>query len=174
MITYLPDANLLRGYRMRFNYLLILISITMAIVISGCSCQPTIFYNGSENTSGNQTPSPGVNNEEFITGVASVSNVQVLILESFPVQMNVEATGYLPDGCTTIGNTTVRKDGNTFYVEIGTIRPRDAFCTQALVPFTKSVPLDVYGLEKGVYNVDVNGKTASFELSVDNILSDNS
>ncbi|HML25550.1 MAG TPA: hypothetical protein PKC27_02465, partial [Methanomethylovorans sp.] len=83
-------------------------------------------------------------------------------------------TGYLPDGCTTISNATTRKDGNTFYVEIGTIRPRDALCTQALVPFTKSVPLDVYGLEKGVYTVDVNGKTASFELSVDNILSENS
>lgn len=160
---------------MRSKYLLILLSITMAIVISGCSCQQPIVYNGSENTSGNQTPSPGMNNEEeFITGVASVNNVQVLILESFPVQVNVEATGYLPDGCTTIANATTRKDGNTFYVEIGTIRPRDALCTQALVPFTKSVPLDVYGLEKGVYTVDVNGKTASFELSVDNILSENS
>ncbi|HML25549.1 MAG TPA: hypothetical protein PKC27_02460, partial [Methanomethylovorans sp.] len=70
----------------------ILLSITMAIVISGCSCQQPIVYNGSENTSGNQTPSPGMNNEEeFITGVASVNNVQVLILESFPVQVNVEA-----------------------------------------------------------------------------------
>lgn len=174
MITYLADANLLRGYRMRSNYLLILISITMAIVISGCSCQPTIVYNGSENTSGNQTPSPGVNNEEFITGVASVDNVQVLIMESFPVQVSVEVTGFLPDGCTNIDNVNTTKDGDTFYVKIGTIRPRDALCTQALVPFTKSVPLDVYGLKKGVYNVDVNGKTASFELSVDNILSDNS
>ncbi|AGB48573.1 hypothetical protein Metho_0298 [Methanomethylovorans hollandica DSM 15978] len=159
---------------MRSNHLLILISVALIILISGCSCQTTIVSNESENTSENQTPSPGVNNEEFITGVASISNVQVLVLESFPVQVNVEATGYLPDGCTTIGNATVRKDGNTFYVEIGTIRPRDALCTQALVPFTKSVSLDVYGLEKGVYNVDVNGKTASFELSVDNILSDNS
>ncbi|MGB3906970.1 MAG: hypothetical protein WBL02_00880 [Methanomethylovorans sp.] len=159
---------------MRSNYLLILISIAMAILISGCSCQPEIVNNDSNDTSGNQTPFPGVNNEEFITGVAPVNDVQVLILESFPVQVNVEAMGYLPDGCTTIGNTTIRKDSNTFYVEISTIRPRDAFCTQALVPFTKSVSLDVYGLEKGIYNVDVNGKTASFELSVDNILPDNS
>jgi inhibitor of cysteine peptidase len=93
-------------------------------------------------------------------------------MESFPVQVSVEVTGYLPDGCTNIDNVNTTKDGDTFYVEIGTIRPRDALCTQALVPFTKSVPLDVYGLEKGIYNVDVNGKTASFELSVDNIHSD--
>jgi inhibitor of cysteine peptidase len=159
---------------MRSNYLLVLISLALAIVISGCSCQPTLVYNDSVNTSENQTAGTGDNNEEeVIIGVASVDNVQVLILESFPIQVNVEATGYLPDGCTTIGNVTTRKDGNTFYLEISTIRPRDALCTQALVPFTKAVPLDVYGLEKGMYAVDVNGKTASFELSVDNILSDN-
>ncbi|MCC7576997.1 MAG: hypothetical protein KK926_09220 [Methanomethylovorans sp.] len=160
---------------MKSDHLLILISIALIILISGCSCQTPVVSNGSENTSGNQTPSPGEDNEEgFMIGVASVDNVQVLIMESFPVQVSVEATGYLPDGCTDIGNVTTTKDGNTFYVEIGTIRPRDALCTQALVPFTRSVPLDVYGLEKGVYNVDVNGKTASFELSADNILSENS
>jgi inhibitor of cysteine peptidase len=58
-------------------------------------------------------------------------------------------------------------------VQINTIRPKDALCTQALVPFTKVVPLEVYGLEKGLYIVDVNGKTASFELSVDNIFLNN-
>lgn len=159
---------------MKSNYSLILMSLTLAIVISGCSCQPTLVYNDSANTSENQTAGTGeINEEEFMIGVASVDNVQALILESFPVQVNVEAMGYLPDGCTTIGNVTTQKDGNTFYVEISTIRPRDALCTQALVPFTKAVSLDVYGLEKGVYTVDVNGKTTSFELSVDNILEDN-
>jgi inhibitor of cysteine peptidase len=162
---------------MKSRYLLILVSLTLAIVISGCSSQPTLVYNdsnnGSVNTSENQASGSGENNEEdVIIGVASVEKVQALILESFPVQVNVEVTGYLPDGCTNIGNLTTRKDDNIFYVELSTIRPRDALCTQALVPFAKVVPLDVYGLEKGVYTVDVNGKTTSFELSVDNILSD--
>lgn len=162
------------GYRMKSKYLLIFI-VALALAISGCSCPTTLVYNNSSNTSQNQTVGVGDTNEgEFITEVASVDTVQTLVMESFPVQVNVEATGYLPDGCTEIGNITTRKDGNTFYVEISTIRPRDALCTQALVPFTKSVPLDVNGLEKGVYTVDVNGQTTSFELSVDNILSDGS
>jgi inhibitor of cysteine peptidase len=156
---------------MKPKYLLMLI-VALVIVMSGCSCPATLESNNSSNTSQNQTAGVGGTDEgEFITGVASVDTVQVLVMESFPVQVNVEATGYLSDGCTTIGNVTTKKDGNTFFVEISTMRPRDALCTQALVPFTKSVPLDVYGLEKGVYTVDVNGKTASFELSVDNILS---
>ena len=156
---------------MKSKYLLIFF-VALAIAISGCSCPATLVSNNSSNTSQNQTAGVGGTDEgDFITGVASVDNVQALIMESFPVQVTVEATGYLPDGCTEIGNVTTKKDGNKFYVEISTVRPRDALCTQALVPFTKSVPLDVYGLEKGVYTVDVNGKTASFELSVDNILS---
>lgn len=163
---------------MKSRYVLILVVFILAIVVSGCSSQPTLVYNDSNddsvNMSENQTSGTGENIEEdVIIGVASVENVQALILESFPVQVNVEVTGYLPDGCTTIGNATTRKDGNTFYVQISTLRPRDALCTQALVPFTKVVPLDMYGLKKGVYTVDVNGKTTSFELSVDNILSDN-
>ncbi|MBC7085280.1 MAG: hypothetical protein H5T43_02780 [Methanomethylovorans sp.] len=149
-------------------------SITLAIVISGCFCQPNVVSNYSQNLTENQTEGMGeTNQDKFITGMASVDTVQVFIMESFPVQVNVEATGYFPDGCTNISNVTTRKDGNTFYVQINTIRPKDALCTQALVPFTKVVPLEVYGLEKGLYIVDVNGKTASFELSVDNIFLNN-
>ncbi|WP_321419635.1 hypothetical protein [uncultured Methanomethylovorans sp.] len=151
---------------------LLVLIVALAIVMSGCSCPATLESNNSSNTSQNQTAGVGDTDEgEFITGMASVDTVQALVMESFPVQVSVEATGYLPDGCTTIGNVTTKKGGNTFYVEISTVRPRDALCTQALVPFTESMPLNVTGLEKGVYIVDVNGQTASFELSVDNILS---
>jgi inhibitor of cysteine peptidase len=38
------------------------------------------------------------------------------------------------------------------------------------VPFKINVPLDVYGLEKGNYTVDVNGVQGSFELQTDNVL----
>lgn len=159
---------------MKSKYLLIFI-VALAIAISGCSCPTTLVSNNSSNTSQNQTTGVEDTNEgEFITGLASVDSVQALVMESFPVQVSVEATGYLPDGCTEISNVTTKKDGNKFYLEISTVRPRDALCTQALVPFTKSIPLDVYGLEKGVYTVDVNGQTTSFELSVDNILLDGS
>ena len=87
-----------------------------------------------------------------------------MVLESFPVQVNVNARGYLPDGCTKIHEITKEKKENTFLVVIKTVRPADMFCTAAIVPFHEVILLDVYGLKAGVYNVDVNGVKGTFEL----------
>ena len=109
---------------------------------------------------------------EYIYGTASVDEIEIMMMESFPVQVSVRATGFLPNGCTVIdeANITTEKTDNTFNVHIPTKRPKDAICTQALVPFEINVPLDVYGLEKGNYTVDVNGVQDSFELQMDNVL----
>ena len=102
------------------------------------------------------------------TGEAVVENVDVLILELFPVQINVVVTGYLPDGCTTLDQVTSQQNGNDFVVTITTQRPADAMCTDAIVPYEEVVPLDVVGLPAGQYIVVVNGVSATFELAVDN------
>ena len=109
---------------------------------------------------------------EYLYGTAVVENIEILTLESFPVQIHVITKGYLPDGCTEIGDITKSKDGNTFVVNIETIRPADAMCTQAIVPYEEVIPLDVYGLEAGTYSVVVNGVSGSFELSTDNLIPD--
>lgn len=109
--------------------------------------------------------------EEYVRGTAVVEDVEVLIMESFPVQASVLTSGYLPDGCTVLAedNTVITRDGNAFNVILETKRPKDALCTEAIVPYEVSIPLDVYGLDKGVYTVDVNGIEGTFELTVDNI-----
>lgn len=111
-------------------------------------------------------PGPGVDT----TGLAHVEAVEVLLLESFPLQVQVVARGNLPDGCTQIDEVTELLEGNTFRVEIRTIRPADAICTAVIVPFQQVIPLDVYGLPAGAYKVLVNGQPAAFEFSQDNIL----
>jgi inhibitor of cysteine peptidase len=97
-----------------------------------------------------------------------VDSVDVLTLESFPVQINVQVQGNLPDGCTELQEPLVTQTDNTFTVVLGTVRPAEAMCTQALVPYETSVPLDVEGLPAGEYTVIVNGVTGSFTLDVDN------
>ncbi|HIH75616.1 MAG TPA: protease inhibitor I42 family protein, partial [Methanosarcina sp.] len=92
------------------------------------------------------------------------------ILESFPVQVNVIAEGYLPDGCTEIDEIETEREGNVFNITITTKRPKDAICTQAIENFSETIPLEVQGLSAGNYTVNVNGVTGSFELTVDNIL----
>lgn len=141
-----------------------IILVTVATFSLGCAEPPVI--------PGNESHLIEEDNDEYIHSDAIVEDIQILILESFPVQIHVTATGYLPDGCTSIDEEIVSFDDekNAFTVHITTIRQADAMCTEALVPFEKTVALDVYGLEKGTYEVNVNGIKDEFELQMDNIL----
>jgi hypothetical protein len=111
-------------------------------------------------------PEPGL--EDVIVGEAIVEEVELSILESFPVQVHARITGFLGDGCTEVGQIKQWREGNVIYVTVGTVRPADAICTMALLPLETAVPLDVAGLPAGSYTVDVHGVTAAFELAVDN------
>lgn len=108
----------------------------------------------------------------IIVGEANVESLQILILESFPVQVHVRVNGYLGDGCTEVGEITSEREEDTFTVRITTVRPADAICTQQLVGLEETIALDVHGLEAGTYTVDVNGVTDTFTLDIDNILSE--
>jgi inhibitor of cysteine peptidase len=102
---------------------------------------------------------------------AAVDSIEILILESFPVQVNVVAKGSLPSSCYKLGRTeTARTIEGNFDVNIGT-DVMDAACAQAIVPFEHVISLPVRDLPKGVYNVTVNGIPDSFELQMDNFIS---
>src|SRR3989338_3371839 len=111
-------------------------------------------------------------NDGFIYGTAPVTSVEIsvdaLALQSFPTQIRIVANivvhGYLPDGCTEIDQVTQKRDENTFTMKITTKRLKDAYCTQSIMPFDKTVPLDLYGLPDGNYTVNVNGVIAKFEM----------
>jgi len=97
------------------------------------------------------------------TGLASVDEIDILILESFPVQINVIARGNLPDPCTEISEVLQEREGDSFFITIKTYR-YPGFCRQVLAPFEEIIPLDVYGLPAGTYTVDVNGVQDTFDL----------
>ena len=103
------------------------------------------------------------------TGLALVDEIDILILESFPVQINVIARGNLPDPCTEISEVLQEREGDTFFITIKTYRS-PGFCIQVLAPFEEIIPLEVYGLPAGTYTVNVNGVQDTFDLEVDNIL----
>jgi len=101
----------------------------------------------------------------FVTGcfsalstpdLAPVDEIDILMLESFPIQINVITRGNLPDPCTEISEVIKEREGNTFFITIKTCRST-GFCIQVLAPFKEIIPLDVLGLPAGTYTVDVNG-----------------
>jgi hypothetical protein len=103
---------------------------------------------------------------------ALVDSLEILLLESFPVQVHAVVKGSLPDGCTEIENASAARKGNTFDLTLTTRRTTDQPCTEALVPFEESVPLDVAGLAAGQYTVNVAGLSEAFSLDADNILAE--
>ncbi|MBE0524792.1 MAG: hypothetical protein IBX40_10730 [Methanosarcinales archaeon] len=159
---------------MRKKKLIILTAIITFVIFSGCT------QNNEENNSNLQTSTPDLtptgtiasDDGKYRYGNATVEDIQIILLESFPVQINVAAKGYLPDGCTKIDQTIKNWEGNTLFVTITTKRPVDVMCTMAIVPFNEVISLDVYGLEAGDYEVNVNGVRGSFKLETDNSLPD--
>lgn len=88
---------------------------------------------------------------------AVLEDAQVNIRESDPVQIAVLVTGYYSDGCTTFHGVTQSVVGTRIVLMVTTERPRDAMCTQAIVPFSETVQVDIGGIAPGTYTLDVNG-----------------
>lgn len=106
---------------------------------------------------------------EVIVEEATITEVEVLLLESWPLQATASIAGELGDGCTELEEITTEREGNTFFITITTVRPADAVCTMQLRFFEENVPLDIAGLSAGTYTVDVNGVQAQFTLDQDNV-----
>ena len=99
---------------------------------------------------------------------AEITEIDILILESFPVQVNIIARGEFPDSCTEISKVIITREDDTFFISISTSRPYDK-CVDGIIPFEEVIPLDVIGLPAGIYTVVVNGVIGTFELQIDNI-----
>lgn len=97
---------------------------------------------------------------------AVVDEVTLTTGSSYPLTLTVTAKGNLPDGCTTISDMTYEKSGDTFYVTVTQARDTSKMCTQALVPFERSLAIPVEALPLGTYIVDVNGVRKEYLLEV--------
>ncbi len=149
----------------RLGLLLLLTGVLALLVACGGGAEPaatpTVAPTAAPTIAGSNEPT---------RGQAVVNAIDILIMESFPVQVSVMARGDLPDSCTQIDEIITQQADNTFRVAVTTLRQPDQICTQALVPFEQSISLDVAGLPAGTYDVVVNGVTDSFTLDVDNVL----
>jgi hypothetical protein len=163
----MKESSLRPAPAIPYGYLVIL--ACMLVILAACNS--TGGETVATPTAG-PTAQPTLGSTEPTRGQAVVNSIDVQILESFPVQVNVVARGDLPDSCTQIDEIITQQSTDTFRVAVTTLRQPTSACTQALVPFEQSIPLDVVGLPAGTYNVSVNGVNGSFTLAVDNVLAD--
>ncbi len=152
------------------NFFLFIIT---ALIFSACLRSDLGSDSNDQSVTSNDTPAPtkpAVPEEYEFGETVFVDSIDIVFLESFPLQVHAVVKGNLPDGCTSIQRHEVKREANLFTIMVFTQRPKGAFCTEALVPFEYVVPLDVYGLSAGNYLVKAYNTGAEFSLSQDNIL----
>jgi inhibitor of cysteine peptidase len=135
------------------------------LILAGC--QPS-SGNGANST---ETPAatPNPYNTEGYQEQADVEEIQINLMESFPIQVSVNIMGNLPDGCTSIVEIKpVKVDDQTFQIYIFTQKTEDAVCAQSLVPFEGNIGLDVFGLPAGTYTVKAYDIENTFTFDVEN------
>lgn len=105
-----------------------------------------------------------------LQNLVMVDSVDVLLLESFPVQVSITVAGNKSVPCVELQPVAVSREGDLFTVVIAetSLGPAET-CIAVLDPFELSVALDVLGLSAGTYRVNVNGTEAQFSLDVDNV-----
>ncbi len=152
---------------MNIRNLLSLSVLTLALTLTSCRqpATPSPIPSPEPQTQ----PTPGPSGEETTISQAIIDTVEVLILESFPVQVNVDVRGIFPDSCTELEDIQVDRNGDRFNILITTRRPVGGGCEEEEIPFEETLALDVYGLPAGQYQIDVNGVTNEFSLALDNI-----
>lgn len=100
---------------------------------------------------------------------AVVEAVELQLLPTSPVQLQVKISGYLPSRCYRLGEIFTQRDGNRFTLAVNQVQLQTLVaCAAVIEPFTTQIALDVYALPKGRYAVNVNTVTQDFELLKDN------
>jgi hypothetical protein len=147
-------------------------AIVLLVLLAACAPPVTDTELPATDTPGPQPSDarPEPKQDEVVRGLAPVDEIEILMLESFPVQVNVIVRGYLPDACTELDEITQAHAGDLFNLTLTTVRPKDLACAEVISPYQEVIALEVVGLDAGVYSVDANGVSDTFELQVDNKL----
>jgi hypothetical protein len=97
------------------------------------------------------------------TGLVQIDQVDVRIAESFPPQVFVQFQGTLGDGCTSLGEISQRRDGNSIEVTVATNHSGAEVCTAIAQLIDQTISLDG-DFPPGAYSVRVNGVVKQFQI----------
>jgi len=145
--------------------LLTLITIAAAVLASCQSPQPEPLPTISADTpvssetqvNPTQIAGPATDEPEQLRGPIFVDQAELLIRESFPIQVDLHLSGSLPTPCATL-RWTVGEPDEQGRIEVEAYSSQDAAlaCIQVLQEFEESIPLGAYST--GSYSVWLNGE----------------
>jgi hypothetical protein len=93
-------------------------------------------------------------------GPVYVSSTQVLVMESFPVQVRIEIEGELPDPCHEYEYAyAFDLENDLLVIDLYSLPPQgEVACVTVLEPFSLSISPDLQDLPDGEYEVLLNGQ----------------
>lgn len=92
-----------------------------------------------------------------------IEGVEIAVLESFPMQLQLEVTGYQPDGCDLPVQVEQTVDGSSVSIRVYRNVPTDVLCPMALQPYEDSIRVDG-SFEGGTVEIEINNFTTSVDL----------
>jgi inhibitor of cysteine peptidase len=129
--------------------MLYLLAILLLILSSCLGVQPGV----------SSPPSGGSSDGDVGTGMFKsytvIENVDVLILESFPMQLHLQVTGHQPDGCEVPVTIEQRREGNEVFVDVYREMSAAMACPAMVIPYEGKIALEG-GFESGTYTIHVN------------------
>ena len=122
----------------------------------GSSCEEWAFYRGECAPAGDSWGS---------------EQLELVQLESFPIQVQAHVRGTLPDSCTNIARVEQAVDPPARTISLRLIVETTAATSCQMTPtsFEEIVNLEVQGLPAGNYRVLLGGLSADFTLPADNV-----
>jgi inhibitor of cysteine peptidase len=94
-------------------------------------------------------------NGETFQSFTNIESVDVLVMESFPMQVSLVVKGAQPDGCEFPVIVEQQREGNTVTVQIYRDMPLAVMCAAVLIPYEATIPLEG-GFEPGSYTFSIN------------------
>lgn len=98
---------------------------------------------------------------EPVDGAVYINSAQLLIMESYPVQVALIVTGDLPTPCHELRyHYEIQDFGDEKRVEVTMYSHADpeAICVQVLQPFEERISFDLQNAAEGTYLVYLNGE----------------
>ena len=93
-----------------------------------------------------------------------VDDVSIEVGLGSPLPVHAVVSANLPSACSQLGEIQMHKDGNTFNVRLTASMPAETDCSPDPLPMRVEIPLNLFLLPEGTFEVIVNGATANFTI----------
>lgn len=121
------------------------------------TAEPPSNDNGNDGEKADQPFAPQEDDEDLERGEVQIDEMELMIMESYPVQISLHLKGNLPTPCHQLRVKVSEADEEgKVQIEVYSVADPEEMCAQVLEPFEENIPLGSYK-EEGV-SFYVNGE----------------